>query len=180
MGGHRQEGHEYGTDPVSTSLGHEAVEEDRGGERVEDLSMAVPTEGADGAVPVPDSEGVLDRCSRFGVAGEEPREERVGLRRESITVRTHPRAWASSVARSQTSGLLTGQDTSDTTSRDRLSTPSRMSSSPGACRNSGWHRALWRSTARRMERCCRKVDEEQPFRRAARAPTASLHRRQRD
>jgi hypothetical protein len=77
-------GHEYGTDPVSTSLGHEAVEEDSGGERVEDHSMAVPIEGADGEVPVPDSEGVLDRCSRFSKAGEEPGEERVGLRREGI------------------------------------------------------------------------------------------------
>jgi hypothetical protein len=46
--------------------------------------MAVPTEGTDGAVLVPDSEGVLDCCSRFGVAGEEPGEERFGLRREGI------------------------------------------------------------------------------------------------
>jgi hypothetical protein len=46
--------------------------------------MAAPTEGADGAVPVPDGEGVLDLRTRFSVTGEEPGEERVSLRREGI------------------------------------------------------------------------------------------------
>ncbi len=60
------------------------VEEGRGGERVENLPVAVATEGAEGTVAVPDGEGVLDLCSWFGVAGEEPRKEAVGLRREGI------------------------------------------------------------------------------------------------
>jgi hypothetical protein len=41
--------------------------------------MAASTDGADGAVPIPDREGVLDLRSRLGVTGEEPGEKRVGL-----------------------------------------------------------------------------------------------------
>ncbi len=55
-----------------------------GGTRREDLQVAVPTEGAEGAVPVTDGEGVFELCSWFGVAGEEAGEERFGLRREGI------------------------------------------------------------------------------------------------
>jgi hypothetical protein len=66
-------------DAVSTGLGHEAVEEGCGRERIEDLPVAATAEWAEGPVPVPNSKGVSNLCAWFSVAGEEAREEGVGL-----------------------------------------------------------------------------------------------------
>jgi hypothetical protein len=70
------------------------IEEGRGWERIENLPVAAATERAEGTVPVPDGEGVFDLCLWFGVAGEEPREEGVGLRREGFDGENPSRLWS--------------------------------------------------------------------------------------
>ncbi len=76
--------HKNGAGVVGSGLDHEAIEQSGWWERIEDLALAVAAEGASGAVPVSDGKGILGLGPWLRVAGEEARQQRVGLGSEGV------------------------------------------------------------------------------------------------